>query len=255
MQDWMPGAEIVPTRHKGNTMLGGPAKCTHHITTGGGFDFLKGYLVAKGFEPTLLVHPVSGRYAQFIPASKGGYAMEHTTDPTNTQGSRHIQIEWCWDSMASLTITDAPQFWPVWRKVLAFLRANGVHDQFPFGAPVISSRRSLLWKTGGHAGHLNAPGNSHVDALPTTPAKVDLLFGSAPAPTPVPVPIPPVQEDKMYAVVADPGGAGGDYGTDGVTKFVFPSQKAKNDWALAFNAKRITLTIEAFDAIPTVKGA
>jgi hypothetical protein len=78
----------------------------------------------------------------------------------------------------------------------------------------------------------------------------------APAPQPAPTPAPPatpkVQEDEMYAVVSDPAGTG-DYGTNGLTKFPFRSQEAKNDWALRFGAKRIELGKAAFDDIPTVK--
>lgn len=58
----------------------------------------------------------------------------------------------------------------------------------------------------------------------------------------------------MYAVVSDPAGSG-DYGTNGVVKFPFESQEAKNGWAKAFNAQRITLDLPAFDAIPTVERA
>lgn len=67
---------------------------------------------------------------------------------------------------------------------------------------------------------------------------------------------PPVQqEDEMYAVVSDPSGQTGDFGTNGVSKFAFESQEAKNDWAAAFGAKRIVLSLPAFDAIPTVERA
>jgi hypothetical protein len=81
---------------------------------------------------------------------------------------------------------------------------------------------------------------------------------SSPAPSrppapPVTPPPAPVQEDEMYAVVSDPSDAKtGDYGTNGVTKFAFESQEAKNDWTNAFGAKRIELSLPAFDAIPTV---
>jgi hypothetical protein len=76
---------------------------------------------------------------------------------------------------------------------------------------------------------------------------------SAPAKPPAP-PAPTVQEDEMYAVVSDPSG-GGDYGTNGLVKFPFDSQEAKNDWAAAFKAERIQLSAPAFDAIPTVERA
>lgn len=73
-----------------------------------------------------------------------------------------------------------------------------------------------------------------------------------PLPAP-PIPSPtPAPEDDMYAVVSDPAGSG-DYGTNLVTKFPFPTQAAKNEWAQLVGAKRITLTPAAFAAIPTVK--
>jgi hypothetical protein len=167
-QDWMPGAERVAGAQSGGDLVGGPAKATHHITTGGSVDFLKGYLVQKGFEPTLLADPVSGRIAQFLSASRSGYAMKHPAGSPNTnrQGSRHIQIEWCWDSMDHLTITSAAKWPQVWGKVLAFCRANGVPDAVPFGSFMSSSRDPQLWGKGGHAGHRNAPGNDHSDSLP-----------------------------------------------------------------------------------------
>jgi hypothetical protein len=84
---------------------------------------------------------------------------------------------------------------------------------------------------------------------PTTPAPAPQ---PKPTPTPTPAPTPP-QEDKMYFLVADPDGSGSDYGTDGVTKFSFPSQAVKNEWAERFGAKRITLSKATLDAIPTVK--
>lgn len=73
-------------------------------------------------------------------------------------------------------------------------------------------------------------------------------------PAAAPPPAPTVQEDDMYAVISDPTpGQSGDYGTNGVVKFPFESQEAKNDWAKAFKAERIALSLPAFDAIPTVE--
>lgn len=150
-------------------MIGGEAKVTHHITTGGSYDFLKGYLVQIGYEPTLLVDPVHGNIAQFLPASRGAYALKHTTYQTNDQGSVNIQIEWMWDSMSNLTIDKSPKWAEVWGKVLAFARANGVPDHIPFGSiNTQSSRDENLWVKGGHACHFNAPGNDHSDGLPVS---------------------------------------------------------------------------------------
>lgn len=82
-----------------------------------------------------------------------------------------------------------------------------------------------------------------------------VLAGPSTSPTPKPPANAPanVEGEDMYAVVSDPAG-NGDYGTNGVTKFQFTSQEAKNDWAKKFGAKRIELRKDAFDNIPTVKG-
>lgn len=73
---------------------------------------------------------------------------------------------------------------------------------------------------------------------------------------PTPAPIEPVEDDQMKCyVVSDPSGQAGDFGTNGLTKFAFESQEAKNGWAKAFNATRITLDLPTFDAIPTVERA
>ena len=201
-QDWMPGAERVPGAQAGLTMNGGPAKVTHHITTGGDFDFLTGYLVRLGYEPTLIVDPVSGRIAQFLSAANGGYALEDRTVPTNAQGSRHIQIEWCWVSMTDLTIDSAPKWHEVWGRVLDFCRANGVADAIPFGKiNALTDRDPAKWVQGGHACHLNAPGNSHVDGLPVSSAAS--LFANPPSP---PAPAPAAHKEIDMFTASDFGG-------------------------------------------------
>jgi hypothetical protein len=91
--------------------------------------------------------------------------------------------------------------------------------------------------------------------LVTVAARLDGKPLSSPTPEPAP---PPVQEvHKVYAIFNDPtsGKTDDTYGSDGMTKFRFESQEAKNDWANAFGAKRITLSLPAFDAIPTVERA
>jgi hypothetical protein len=105
----------------------------------------------------------------------------------------------------------------------------GYHQQFP------------AWNQNGH----DCVGAVRRAQIPQVLAALETLY----APT-------PVQEDDMYAVVSDPRpGHSGEYGTNGVSKFPLPSQQAKNEWAAAFSAKRITLTPAAFEAIPTVGGA
>jgi hypothetical protein len=101
------------------------------------------------------------------------------------------------------------------------------------------------------------PGTGHTDPGPNFPWTyfLGLVRAAVTDLQPKPAPPPaPTQEDDMYAVVSDPAGSG-DYGTNLVTKFPFPSQEAKNEWDGIVGAKRITLTAAAFDAIPTVKDA
>ena len=183
-QNWMPGAERFWNAQSGGNTVGGEAKVTHHITTGGGFDFLEGYLIARGYEPTLLVDPVSGRIGQFLSAANSGYALRVNGPETNRQGSRHIQIEWCWDRMANRTLDHAPKWAEVWHRVLDFCRQNGVPDHKPFGSlATASSRDPALWVKGGHACHFNAPGNDHSDGLPVSDES-KLWTPAGPAPRP-----------------------------------------------------------------------
>lgn len=93
----------------------------------------------------------------------------------------------------------------------------------------------------GWLGHQHVPENEHGD-----PGAIDIkkLLGDAEA-------APTLQEDDIYAIVSDPR-TGMDFGTNGVQKFIFGNQQAKNDWARAFGAKRVTLSQVALDAIPTV---
>lgn len=183
MQDWLPGAEVIGGPHQdGGSMVGGPYKMTHHITTGGSFDFLKGYLVEKGYEPTLLIDPIYGRIGQFLPASRSAYALEHNGAPeTNRMGVVNIQIEWCWNTMDDPTITNAPKFWDVWKAALSFARANKVPDYLPFTSFYSTSRDSGLWQQSGHAGHRNAPNQfqGHTDSLPVRDTDLSRLFATS----------------------------------------------------------------------------
>ena len=168
----MPGAERIPGKHSGgNPMLGGNALCTHHITVTpqGSYAATKAALLREGFEPTLLLDPVGGHRGQFLPANRGGYALQHNGPPTNTEGKIHVQIEWVWPAMPSLLhpndITKTPHFAAQWHDLILWLDQLGVPRAWPFGGPLATSRDPATWRHGGHRGHRNAPGNSHVDSL------------------------------------------------------------------------------------------
>ena len=171
---WLPGAEKVAGPHSaGGTMAGGNALCTHHITgTGKGtFPGTRDYLVRMGYEPTLILDPFTGARAQFLPANRSAYALEHPAGQpeTNREGKIHVQIEWFWPAMPNQynanDITKAPHFAEIWADLIPWLEDLGVPSRWTFGSPLSTSKDPKTWKQGGHRGHRNAPGNSHVDSL------------------------------------------------------------------------------------------
>jgi hypothetical protein len=60
-----------------------------------------------------------------------------------------------------------------------------------------------------------------------------------------------VEDEMKFFVVSDPS-RGGDFGTNGVVKFQFASQEAKNAWADDWGATRKALSQASFDALPSV---
>lgn len=162
-----PGAEQIRGPHSaGNPMGGGNCLLTNHITvTGkGSYTGTKAALLREGYEPTLLLDPTLGLAGQFLPATRGAYALEHNGPPTNTEGKIHIQVEWVWPDMRQ-DITKAPHFRELWEALVWFADAHGVPREWTFGF-TSSSRDPVRWRKGGWRGHVNAPGNSHVDNLP-----------------------------------------------------------------------------------------
>lgn len=170
MKLWLPGAENIPGPHQtgGSMMVGGPGICTHHITVSpkGSYNSIRGYLVRMGYEPTLILDPTTGQMGQYLPANRSAFALEHPAGQpeTNRQGKVNVQIEWVWPSMSE-DITRAPHFAAIWAVLVPWLEQLGVAPVWTFGFGS-KSRDALMWKKGGHRGHVNAPANSHVDNLP-----------------------------------------------------------------------------------------
>jgi len=165
---WMPGAERIPNAHSAGLPMDGAKGryMTHHITVTpkGSYAGAETALCREGFEPTLVIDPMTNKRGQFLPANRGGYALEHNGPDTNTEGEIHVQIEWVWPSMDE-DITTAPHFAECWRDVVAFGRQLGIPDAWPFGFHSTAKTLSK-WQTSGHRGHINAPGNTHTDNLP-----------------------------------------------------------------------------------------
>jgi hypothetical protein len=165
---WMPGAERIPNSHSAGLPMDGAKGhyATHHITVTpkGSYAGAKTALCREGFEPTLVIDPVTNKRGQFLPANRGGFALEHNGPDTNTEGEIHIQVEWVWPTMSE-DITKAPHFDECWHDFVEFARSLGIPDEWPFGFHS-KSKNLAKWRTSGHRGHINAPGNSHSDNLP-----------------------------------------------------------------------------------------
>lgn len=181
---WMPGA----TRHTvGNVgaMNGGPPRAVWHITSNDTDWTLKnelGYFTGGGADvaPHLLWEPFTGEVAQFFPADSRSLSLQNATDSkgnqvrTNRTGRYCIQIETVFtageivNGKRYATVRDTPC--KGLDQIMAWLRSLGIPDVWPGGAPTGFVRDTVsaeMWaNTGGHYGHNQVPGNSHVDPGP-----------------------------------------------------------------------------------------
>ncbi|MGW0581134.1 peptidoglycan-binding protein [Streptomyces sp. NPDC002920] len=176
---WMPGA----ARHSvGNTgaMNGGPARAVWHITSNAKdwtFKNELGYFAGggAGVAPHLLWDPFTGEIAQFFPADSRSLSLQNAGDvKTNRTGKYCIQVETVFTAGETVngkkyaTVRDTPC--KNLDQITAWLRSLGVIDAWPGGAPTAFARDTVsvdTWlKLGGHYGHNQVPGNSHVDPGP-----------------------------------------------------------------------------------------
>lgn len=176
---WMPGA----ARHAvGNTgeMNGGPARAVWHITSNEKDWTLKnelGYFTSGGTSvaPHLLWEPFTGEVAQFFPANSRSLSLQNAgAVKTNRTGLYCIQIETVFTAGETVngkkyaTVRDTPC--KGLDQIMAWLRSLGIPDTWPGGAPTAFARDTVsldTWlKFGGHYGHNQVPGNSHVDPGP-----------------------------------------------------------------------------------------
>lgn len=224
---WIPRAERAngPLR-TGNSMVGGPPRVVHHITWDRldprpSYDGVRNYLVTAGFEPTLMVDPISGRMTQFLPASRAAYALRNASGgvQTNRMGTACIQVEWFFSPGLTVKgvryddLTDTPM--RGLDEVLDLAESWGVPLVWPLGEPVWKGARrdARVWAAqAGHYGHCHVPENTHTDPGPLKlrrPLKpVPAVKPTTPAPPPAPQPVPPpviLEEDDMraQAITAD----------------------------------------------------
>ena len=204
----MPGAEVHLV---GNTadaaMSGGPARATHHTTSNTRdwtFKNELGWFTGGGKDvaPHLLADPFTGQVAQFFPADKRSLSLQNDGSVrTNRTGKYNIQIEWVFtegevvNGKTYHSLAETPM--KPWPEIHAWLKSLDIVDGWPGGAPTAFARDTVSLDTwlnkGGHYGHNQVPGNSHVDPGPMG----NLFTSTPPAPKPAPV-YAPFPGDKYF---------------------------------------------------------
>jgi hypothetical protein len=195
---YLPGVERHPVGNEG-AMEGGPSRATWHITsnaTDHTFHNELGWFTGGGRDvaPHLLWDPFTGEIAQFFPADSRSLSLQNAGSVrTNRTGKYNIQIEIVFTEgetvggkkYASVKETPCKNL----SAIVAWLRSLGIVDAWPGGVPTSFARDTVSLDTwtgkGGHFGHNQVPGNSHVD-----PGPMPDLFGSKPKPAPVYAPFP-----------------------------------------------------------------
>jgi hypothetical protein len=217
---WMPGA----VRHAvGNTgaMNGGPARAVWHITsnaTDWTFKNELGWFTGGGASvaPHLLWDPFTGELAQMFPADSRSLSLQNDgAVKTNRTGRYCIQIETVFTAGETVngkryaTVRDTPA--KGLDQIMTWLRSLGIPDVWPGGAPTGFVRDTVsadMWANqGGHYGHHQVRGNSHVD-----PGPMPDLFAHAPVtPAKPPTPVKPKVSlaHVVYAARHDPQAAQG----------------------------------------------
>lgn len=176
---WFPGAIIHDIGNTG-VMNGGPSRATHHTTsnqTDWTFKNESTYFANGGraMAPHLVADPFTAEVAQYFPANSRALALMNAGDvKTNRTGEYNIQIEWVFtrgeirDGKKYENLADTPM--KPWPAIHAWLKSLGIVDGWPGGAPTAWARDTVsldTWQNkGGHYGHFQVPGNSHVDPGP-----------------------------------------------------------------------------------------
>jgi len=216
---WMPGAARHAVGNVG-AMNGGPARAVWHITSNAtDWTFARelGWFTGGGADvaPHLLYDPFTGEIAQFFPADSRSLSLENAGSVrTNRTGTYCIQIEIVFTEGETVngkkyaTVRDTPC--KNLDKIVAWLRSLGIVDAWPGGTPTGFVRDTVpldSWqKLGGHYGHNQIPGNTHVD-----PGPMPNLFAAAPTPAKPPAPAKPKVSlaHVVYAARHDPAAAQG----------------------------------------------
>ncbi|MFF6785680.1 peptidoglycan-binding protein [Streptomyces sp. NPDC012510] len=151
-----------------------PPRVVWHTTEspagGSYFTSVAAYLIRAASEPQVIYCPVTDRLGQFGPLNQSARALKNDgTRRTNRSGKVCIQVEVLGRARAPWTKGFDPKTKPNYRKLLAAIRAHGIPDVWPVGAPPATSaaateRPRLTWENkGGHYGHSQIPGQDHWD--------------------------------------------------------------------------------------------
>lgn len=204
---WMPGAAKHSVGNTG-TMNGGPARATWHITSNSkdwSFKNELGWFSGGGADvaPHLLWDPFTGEIAQFFPAdSRSLSLMNDGAVKTNRTGKYNIQIEIVFTEGEVVngkkynSVKETPL--KGLDEIMDWLRTLGIADTWPGGIPTAFARDTVtedMWQTkGGHYGHNQIPGNSHVDPGPMP----DIFSYGTKKTTPKPPAKPPVVKYEPF---------------------------------------------------------
>ncbi|MEU0937564.1 peptidoglycan-binding protein [Embleya sp. NPDC005971] len=136
----------------------------------GWFSSMASYLKRESVWPQVLYDPASDRLGQFTALDTSGRALRNDGGSrTNRTGRVCIQVEVC--GRASQPWTDGfdPASKPNFLRLIGAIRAWGIPDVWPAGAPQRypgdhDDRDRATWLgRGGHYGHSQIPGNDHGD--------------------------------------------------------------------------------------------
>ena len=199
--DWCPGAIVISSSHDGGSMVGGPPRFTIHSyeadphkvsATAGAHS-----LINAGHEVHLCFNPLTGDYAQILPASRAGRGLVNLAGgvETNRMGSCNIQVEVIAFAADPFTDYMTADGWASWGIIMDWVASHGVARTWPSGPPPVyppgTDERSVdKWTNySGLFGHSQVPENTHgdpgaVDAhrlctaggdMPLTTADADLV--------------------------------------------------------------------------------
>ncbi|WP_340374423.1 peptidoglycan-binding protein [Streptomyces sp. SS7] len=151
-----------------------PPRAVWHTTESpagsGYFTSVAAFLIRAGVEPQVIYCPVTDRLGQFGPLNLSSRALKNDgTRRTNRTGKVCIQVEVLGRAGAPWTRGFDPKTKPNFQRLLAAMRAHGIPDVWPVGAPpataaAATERPRITWENkGGHYGHSQIPGQDHWD--------------------------------------------------------------------------------------------